>query len=61
MVMKLFPKDCDHNCEHYRCYDLSIDDYVSCCELLKMQCDDCDMDYCFVQCPLEKENNRKDD
>jgi hypothetical protein len=51
--MKRFPKDCDAKCPHYSCYDLNIDDLVSNCSLLNVQCDDCDMDFSYVICPLE--------
>ena len=47
-----FPKDCDKNCSHYSQYDMSIDDYVATCGLLKMECDLCDQEFNFTLCPL---------
>lgn len=55
--MKRFPKDCTYTCEHYSEYDLSIDDLVGCCSLLKSKCDLCDEDFCFLLCPLEESKN----
>lgn len=49
--MKRFPRDCDCNCPHYSEYDLSIDDLVGCCSLLKKECDLCDMDFSLYLCP----------
>lgn len=37
-----FPKDCwDKKCSHFHTRDLSIDDLVCTCDLLKIQCDAC--------------------
>lgn len=50
-----FPKHCRQmDCPHYATWDMSIDDYISQCNLLKMQCDDCDCDFSFHRCPLTK-------
>lgn len=51
--VKCFPADCTVKCLHYRTWDLSIDDWVSYCDLLKRQVDDCDSDYVRIKCPLE--------
>lgn len=49
-----FPKDCwDKKCEHFHTWDMSVDDLVCACDILKMECDACDEDYSFVRCPLE--------
>ena len=45
-----FPKDCwGKNCPHFHTRDLSIDDLVCTCDLLKIQCDACDEDWCFEE------------
>ena len=49
----LFPKDCPKECPYLRCWDLSIDDWTSVCDKLKIQIDDCDMDFNSVECPLK--------
>ena len=49
-----FPRDCwIKKCEHFHTYDMSIDDLVCTCNLLKMQCDACDEDFCYLTCPKE--------
>lgn len=49
-----FPKDCwNKKCKHFHCYDLSIDDWVGQCDLLKIQCDMCNQDFCYFLCPLD--------
>ena len=53
--MSRFPKDCwKKECEYFHAYDMSIDDFVCSCDLLKIQCDECDKDYSFVKCPLDE-------
>lgn len=48
-----FPKDCyTKKCPHFRCWDMNIDDLCCYCDLLKVQCDACDSDFCFYLCPL---------
>lgn len=48
-----FPKDCwDKKCPHFHTVDLSIDDLVCTCDLLKIKCDACDEDFCLYLCPL---------
>lgn len=50
-----FPKDCwKKKCKYFRTRDMSIDDLVCTCDLLKMQCDACDEDWSFLLCPLSK-------
>lgn len=56
--INIFPRDCTNECKYYRTYDLSIDDLVGVCRLLKRECDLCDQDYSFLICPLE---NKKPD
>lgn len=51
-----FPHDCPHDCPHLTRYDLSIDDWSSYCDLLKVQIDDCDMDFQFEYCPKENKD-----
>lgn len=48
-----FPKDCYKGCPNYSEYDLSVDDLVCYCSLLKQQCDMCDEDLSFTLCPIE--------
>ena len=49
-----FPRDCwTKNCEYFKVRDMSIDDLVCKCDLLKMQCDACDEDFCYITCPKE--------
>lgn len=51
-----FPKDCwKKNCPHFYAWDMSIDDLCCYCDLLKVQCDACDMDWCFLLCPQKEE------
>lgn len=58
--MHKFPKDCwVIKCPHVHSWDLSIDDWVSSCDLLKKQIDDCDSDYCFLNCPLSDEERKE--
>ena len=56
---KKFPKDCDRNCPHYHAWDMSVDDWTNACDLLKVQIDDCDMDFQWMYCPLKEENEPK--
>jgi hypothetical protein len=52
-----FPKDCwRKNCTHFHAYDMSIDDWVCSCDLLKLRCDACDEDFIFLLCPKEDDN-----
>lgn len=52
-----FPKDCwEKNCEHFHTHDMSIDDLLCVCDLLKMQCDACDEDFSFLLCPRKDDN-----
>lgn len=51
-----FPKDCwDKKCPYFHTRDLSIDDLVCTCDLLKISCDACDEDFCLYLCPLSNE------
>ena len=53
-----FPKDCwDKKCPHFHTKDLSIDDLVCTCDLLKIICDACDEDFCLYLCPLPNEGD----
>ena len=48
-----FPKDCwKKKCPHFKCWDMSVDDLCCSCDLLKIQCDACDEDFCLYLCPL---------
>lgn len=47
----IFPRDCSRNCPHFHTWDMSIDDWTSVCDLLKIQIDDCDMNYRYEICP----------
>lgn len=64
--MNRFPKDCwDKKCDHFHVLDMSVDDLLCWCDVLKVQCDACDEDFCFLLCPLpeppkEEENERTD-
>ena len=52
-----FPKDCwNKKCPHFHTVDMSIDDLVCACDVLHMECDAVDEDYCFLLCPLPKED-----
>lgn len=53
--MKCFPLDCTTDCPHYKTWDMSVDDWISVCDILKVQVDDCDGDYIRYRCPLGKE------
>lgn len=56
-----FPKDCwKKKCPHFHVWDMSIDDLCCACDLLKMQCDACDQDFCFLLCPMSKEETIKE-
>ena len=54
---KRFPRDCTKECPHFHTWDLSIDDWTSVCDLLKVQIDDCDMDFNWMYCPLKEGAN----
>lgn len=54
---KRFPRDCTKECPHFHTWDLSIDDWTSVCDLLKVQIDDCDMDFNWMFCPLKEGAN----
>ena len=63
MSDKKFPKDCTRDCPHYHAWDMSVDDWTNVCDLLKVQIDDCDMDFNWMYCPLkekEEEHDNKD-
>lgn len=50
-----FPKDCwGKNCPHFKTYDLSVDDLVCHCDLLKVSCDACDENYVLYLCPKKE-------
>ena len=49
----IFPRDCwEKNCPHFKTWDLSVDDLVCYCDLLKKKCDACDESFCYLICPL---------
>lgn len=50
--IRKFPKDCNKDCEYFRCWDLSVDDLTCYCEKAKTQIDLCDCDFQYVKCPL---------
>ena len=53
--MSRFPKDCwGKNCPHFHTVDMSIDDLLCACDILRAKCDACDEDFCFLICPLSK-------
>ena len=57
-----FPKDCwEKKCEHFRIWDMSIDDMCCFCDLLQLECDACDEDYSYVRCPKQKESEVEHD
>lgn len=51
--IKTFPMDCTTECPHYKTWDMSVDDWTSYCDILKVQVDDCDGDYVRFKCPLQ--------
>ncbi len=53
--MKCFPLDCTTECPHFKTWDLSVDDWTSICDILKVQVDDCDGDYIRYRCPLDSD------
>ena len=62
-MSKRFPYDCKKECQYYRCWDLSIDDYTNVCDKLHIQVDDCDAYSPFYIprfCPLEIEGENKE-
>ena len=54
---KRFHRDCTKECPHFHTWDLSIDDWTNVCDLLKVQIDDCDMDFNWMYCPLKEGEN----
>ena len=45
-----FPRDCwGKGCKSFHTQDMSVDDLVCTCDILKEQCDACDQNYCFSQ------------
>ncbi len=57
MSDKKFPKDCERDCPHYHSWDMSVDDWTNACDLLKVQIDDCDMDFKWMYCPLAEQES----
>lgn len=53
--MKCFPLDCTPKCPHLRTWDMSIDDWTSVCDILKVQVDDCDGYIIRYRCPLDSD------
>ena len=53
-----FPKDCwKKKCPHFHTVDLSVDDLVCSCDLLKLKCDACDEMFSLYICPMSDEDN----
>lgn len=53
--MNRFPKDCwGKNCPHFHTIDMSIDDLLCICDILRAKCDACDEDFCSLFCPLSE-------
>lgn len=62
MMADRFPKDCwKKNCPHFHTRDLSIDNLVCTCDLLKIECDACYEDFCLYLCPLSNEIKERDE
>lgn len=58
--MRRFPKDClDKKCEHFHCWDMSVDDFCCACDILQRECDACDEDFSYVRCPLEEKDGTR--
>lgn len=53
--MKCFPLDCTIDCPHYKTWDMSVDDWTSICDILKVQVDDCDGWIIRYRCPLDSD------
>ena len=55
-----FPKDCwGRECPHFKVHDMSVDDLCCYCDILKVQCDACNEDFCHYICPLNNDDNVK--
>ena len=54
--MKCFPLDCTTECPHFKTWDMSVDDWTSVCDILKVQVDDCDGELIRYRCPLDSGN-----
>lgn len=52
-MIKIFPRDCQ-GCENLISYDMSIDDITNICKINGCQVDDCDRDFQYFKCPLDK-------
>ena len=59
MAMKYFPSDCNRQCPHLHTWDLSVDDWTSVCDILKVQVDDCDGDIIRYKCPLDSDERHQ--
>ena len=58
--MVRFPKDCwEKKCEHFKVWDMSIDDLCCRCNLSGFQCDACDEDFSLAGCPKEDGMNNE--
>ena len=53
--MKYFPLDCTTECPHYKTWNMSVDNWTSVCDILKVQVDDCDGVYIRYRCPLDSD------
>lgn len=56
-MSKYFPMDC-RGCPHYHTWDMSVDDWTSVCDVLKVQIDDCDSDFYKYKCPLNQKEDK---
>ena len=59
--MKHFPSDCTTKCPHYKAWDMSVDDWTSYCDILKVQADDCDDYFIHYKCPLDSDKCYQND
>lgn len=58
----LFPRDCwKKKCPHFHTRDLSVDDLVCTCDLIKISCDACDEMFSFFLCPLPEKEGKSNE
>ena len=57
-MVDLFPRNCwTKKCPHFHTRDMSIDDLICTCDLLKISCDACDEMFSFLICPLPERSD----
>ena len=64
MSSKYFPKDCHEDCQYFRRWDLSVDDYTNVCTKLGLQIDDMDAYGPFYIprfCPISTDGKEKEE